>query len=313
MKAIYQKCRAGLRDVELWPNYYETRYLEFRSVHSHWPSAKVGKLLEVGCGMGYVSAFLAQLAERVYATDIPEANPGQHAIGISKADAFLAQLATANVATQAVNAEEMPFEDDTFDVVFSMFVIQHIPDWARAAEEMARVVKPGGYAVHLVPSRTLLIYSFFRYWVYLARRSAVHSFRIAGIGRGKRRSGSATDGRPVIETIRSSGQFRHFPSQPVFGMYKSNREEWVESGLKQWQRLLSSHGRLRPLKAVTITLNPLPIITGMFVPGLGVKLFSAFRKLDGFLGRLPVLRHLGTNYLVILRKPGGTKTATDNR
>ena len=113
--------------------------------------------------------------------------------------------------------------------------------------------------------------------------------------------------------MRSSGQFRDFPLQPVFGMYKSNREEWVESGLKQWQRLLSSNGRLRPLRAVTITLNPLPIVTDMFVPRLGVKLFSAFRKLDRFLGQLPVLRHLGTNYLVILQKPGGgSKTATDN-
>jgi ubiquinone/menaquinone biosynthesis C-methylase UbiE len=38
----------------------------------------------------------------------------------------------------------LPFENNSFDRVFSMLVLQFIPDAARAVAEMRRVVRPGG-------------------------------------------------------------------------------------------------------------------------------------------------------------------------
>lgn len=38
----------------------------------------------------------------------------------------------------------MPFPDDTFDVVVSVYGVQFAPDQKRAASEMLRVCKPGG-------------------------------------------------------------------------------------------------------------------------------------------------------------------------
>jgi SAM-dependent methyltransferase len=49
-----------------------------------------------------------------------------------------------------MDARELSFEDDRFDVVFTLSSIEHFgaaPDVARAARELGRVVRPGGVAV----------------------------------------------------------------------------------------------------------------------------------------------------------------------
>lgn len=46
-------------------------------------------------------------------------------------------------------AENLPFDNNTFDVVFSYAVWEHIPDPEKAFAEVVRVTKPGGYFVFL--------------------------------------------------------------------------------------------------------------------------------------------------------------------
>lgn len=53
--------------------------------------------------------------------------------------------------TIVASAENMPIEDNTYDIVFSMSAIEHIPDAAAAIRECWRVLKPGGTAIIGVP------------------------------------------------------------------------------------------------------------------------------------------------------------------
>ncbi|MFC0188536.1 demethylmenaquinone methyltransferase [Fictibacillus aquaticus] len=51
------------------------------------------------------------------------------------------------------NAMELPFADDTFDVVTIGFGLRNVPDYLQVVREMARVVKPGGKVVCLETSQ----------------------------------------------------------------------------------------------------------------------------------------------------------------
>jgi SAM-dependent methyltransferase len=48
------------------------------------------------------------------------------------------------VSTVTTEAEELPFEDESFDLVFGHAVLHHIPDLGRAFAEFRRVLRPGG-------------------------------------------------------------------------------------------------------------------------------------------------------------------------
>ena len=98
-----------------------------------------GDALEIGSGTGYFSLNLVQLGviERLTATDI---SPGM----LKKLAATAEALALESVSTVATEAEELPFEDESFDLVFGHAVLHHIPDLDRAFAEFRRVLRPGG-------------------------------------------------------------------------------------------------------------------------------------------------------------------------
>lgn len=314
MKSIYQKCRAELSDVELWRNYYLTRYLDMRSVAAHWPVEHSENIMELGCGMGYVSVLLSGLTDKVYATDLPESDTRLHAVGLERTNEFLNRAGVTNVESHGVDAQNMGFEDESFDIIYSMFVMQHVPDRTKAVAEMHRVLRAGGYMVHLVPNRWTLFYNFVQYYLYLFKRTLVHLYRIifrmTGLkGRRSQNSGApdgAPDTRSVGDVVKSSGQFKNFPFQPVLGSYESNADEWRGSGGRYWKELLTANGEMKVVKLVTIKLNPIHIVMDFFSSSASVALFRLLRPLDLFLGRLPILKHLGVNYLFVIQKPPGT-------
>jgi ubiquinone/menaquinone biosynthesis C-methylase UbiE len=98
-----------------------------------------GDALEIGSGTGYFSLNLVQLGviERLTATDI---SPGMLARLAATAEA----LGVGDVTTVATEAEELPFDDESFDLVFGHAVLHHIPDLDRAFAEFRRVLRPGG-------------------------------------------------------------------------------------------------------------------------------------------------------------------------
>jgi SAM-dependent methyltransferase len=52
--------------------------------------------------------------------------------------------------------EELPFEDASFDLALALDVIEHVPDDARALEELYRVLRPGGALLATAPALDLL-------------------------------------------------------------------------------------------------------------------------------------------------------------
>jgi ubiquinone/menaquinone biosynthesis C-methylase UbiE len=97
-----------------------------------------GAGLEIGSGTGYFSLNLLQLGaiESLTATDI--------SAGMLTRLAATAEELGLEVETAQTEAEELPFDDESFDLVFGHAVLHHIPDLDRAFAEFRRVLRPGG-------------------------------------------------------------------------------------------------------------------------------------------------------------------------
>ena len=97
-----------------------------------------GDALEIGAGTGYFSLNLATqgLIGNLTATDI---SPGMLA-SLSDTAARLG----VPVTTVVSEAEHLPFEDESFDIVMGHAVLHHIPDLDQAFSEFFRVLRPGG-------------------------------------------------------------------------------------------------------------------------------------------------------------------------
>ena len=102
------------------------------------PERPFAEALEIGAGTGYFTLNLMQLGliERATATDI---SPGM----LQTLTETAGELGLT-VHTATADAEQLPFEDESFDLVFGHAVLHHIPDLKRAFAEFERVLRPGG-------------------------------------------------------------------------------------------------------------------------------------------------------------------------
>ena len=104
------------------------------------PHLKPGlSVLDCGCGQGTMTIDFAKLV-----------NPGQ-VTGIDISEEMLKlgkesaqQQHIDNIKFQPANVYELPFEDNSFDLVYAQTILCHISEPLRAIKEMKRVVKPGG-------------------------------------------------------------------------------------------------------------------------------------------------------------------------
>ena len=102
----------------------------------------VVRVLDVGCGTGALSVAAAERWPAVIVDGI-DVSDGMLAI----AGARLAERPAAvreRVRYAQAWADKLPFEDGSFDVVVSAFVLQLVPSAPRALREMRRVLRPGG-------------------------------------------------------------------------------------------------------------------------------------------------------------------------
>ena len=112
--------------------------VKLRKALGGWPAEPFGDALEIGAGTGYFSLNLLQigLIERATATDI---SPGMlKTLRENATDLGL------KVKTVEADAEQLPFDDESFDLVFGHAVLHHIPDLERGFAEFKRVLRPGG-------------------------------------------------------------------------------------------------------------------------------------------------------------------------
>ncbi len=110
--------------------------------------------LEVGCGNGAVSKYVAEkYLLNVTGVDV---DPEQ----IKLAQENIGDI--PNIHFLEVDATNLPFQDNDFDIVLSFGVMHHISNWLDALGEIRRVLKPEGYFIYADIIFTELIAEFGR-------------------------------------------------------------------------------------------------------------------------------------------------------
>jgi SAM-dependent methyltransferase len=109
-----------------------------------------GRVLEDGCGVGMYVQHLQPLAREVVGLEYD----------------FEHCKAAKGRAQEITNAagECLPFPAASFDLILSHEVLEHVREDRQAAEEMARVLKPGGRLVVFVPNRGYPVETHGIYW-----------------------------------------------------------------------------------------------------------------------------------------------------
>jgi ubiquinone/menaquinone biosynthesis C-methylase UbiE len=108
------------------------------------------RVLEIGCGMGCMAMNWAQRGAHMTAIDL---NP----TSIAQTRERFALFGLEADIRQA-DAEALPFDDASFDYVYSWGVLHHTPDTARTIEEVRRVLKPGARTGIMLYHRDSVLY-----------------------------------------------------------------------------------------------------------------------------------------------------------
>ena len=97
-------------------------------------------VLDVGCGSGILSLLaLRKGAAKAVCGDI-----SNFMLGLARAKAKQLGYDDDRIAFRQLDAESLPFEDASFDVVITGMTLGLLPEAERAVIEMARVLRPGG-------------------------------------------------------------------------------------------------------------------------------------------------------------------------
>lgn len=120
------------------------------------------RILDLGCGIGWTSAFLARAGHDVVGVDISEAM-------IEKARQS-ALCEGAAVQFVVADMEELSLEQRDFDGVLLFDALHHCPGYAQVLERAWQHLRPGGYLMLLEPS-----------WLHLLSPHAREATRVHGV------------------------------------------------------------------------------------------------------------------------------------
>lgn len=172
------------------------------------------RLLEIGAGTGAQAAHLSEAGYEVSAVDLANGlHTGARVFPIVDYDGI-----------------RLPFEDASFDLVFSSNVMEHVDDFAALQSEQMRVLRPEGKALHVVPSGVWAAATLAGYWLTLPRAAA-----------RKLRRGQATVAASNSAPLGSSLKNRLIP--PAHGVFaKSLTAEISEFSEQNWRGRFEGSG-----------------------------------------------------------------------
>ena len=127
------------------PNYERTR----EHVFSLLPDVPMRCVLDAGAGTGVCTLALAERVQTAIGIDLSGGS-------LRTAGQLAAQTGRANAVFAQGDLQHLPFDDKTFDLVYSWGVVDHTVVPQQTMAELARVLRPKGYLIVAVYLKTWL-------------------------------------------------------------------------------------------------------------------------------------------------------------
>lgn len=154
VRAFWQANPCGVKFADAAPG--TRRFYELVEAHRYtkewhipiaadFSSARGLRVLEIGCGLGTDGAQFAEAGADYTGVDLTDA-----AVELARKRFELFDLSGK---FQTADAENLPFADESFDLVYSHGVLHHTPETAKAIKEIHRVLRAGGRAMVMLYHR----------------------------------------------------------------------------------------------------------------------------------------------------------------
>lgn len=213
-------------------------------------------LLDLGCGAGENSVYFAQKGARCVATDY---SPGMVEVALQ-----LAEKNGVKIEGRTVNAMEIDFPDNTFDLVYASNLLHHIPDPKLVLQEMHRVLKPGGKAC---------------FWDPLKHNPVINVYR--QIATEVRTEDETPLDINIVDYIQSTFDKTAYDTFWIATLWIFLRFYLIEkvnpNEERYWKKIISEQERLKPT-------------------------YAQLEKLDKVLKKLPLMKRMAWNIAVVATK-----------
>jgi SAM-dependent methyltransferase len=192
-------------------------------------------VLEIGAGLGTDLSMFARHGARVIDLDLS----GQH-LTLAQENFRLRGLKGSFILH---DAENLPFKNDSFDVVYTNGVLHHLPNTPKAVKDIHRVLRPGGRVIAMFYAEYSRQY-WYNVYLYGLRQNLLNDFSIGEImSRWVERSDNAA-ARPLVKVYTKSRLMDLFDE---FTNVKILKRQLVALELPNWlqnQAMVSILGRL---------------------------------------------------------------------
>jgi ubiquinone/menaquinone biosynthesis C-methylase UbiE len=213
-------------------------------------------LLDLGCGAGENSVYFAKLGAHCVATDY---SPGMVEVALK-----LAEKNGVTVTGKVVNAMEIDYPDNSFDIIYAANLLHHIPDPLITIREMHRVLKPGGKMCFWDPLRHNPVINVYRRIATEVRTEDETPLHIN-----------------IVQNVRqlfTTTQFDTFWLATLWIFLQFYLIEKVNPNQERyWKKIILEQDRLGPT-------------------------YRRLERLDRFLKKLPFVRRMGWNLAVVATK-----------
>jgi 2-polyprenyl-3-methyl-5-hydroxy-6-metoxy-1,4-benzoquinol methylase len=119
----------------------EIEDLAEKRILTKWIKQPIGSCLELGSGFGRLTVLFQNHSQEIVTIDFSEANLHQ-----TKNTAKRAQVIRSTV-------QELPFRDNSFDYIFLIRVVHHLPDPQVVLKEISRVARPDATLILSAPNQ----------------------------------------------------------------------------------------------------------------------------------------------------------------